>query len=85
MIAKLEPEFMPMAKVINDFNSKVNNAEKQKLVIAIERNGGLTSVYNMDIFKENTGHDEENYGIVERIVKTLLWMKGGYKVYVAGS
>ena len=41
MIAKLEPEFMPMAKVINDFNSKVNNAEKQKLVIAIDTSGSV--------------------------------------------
>ena len=85
MIAKLDPEFMPMAKVINDFKAEVNKAEKEKLVISIERNGGLTSVYGMDIFKENTGHDEENYDVAERIIKTLLWAKGGYKVYVAGS
>lgn len=85
MIAKLEPEFMPMVKVINEFKQNVAKSENQPLVIGVERNGGLMAVYKLDIFAEGTGHDEENYGIVERIIKTLLWAKGGYKVYIAGS
>ena len=85
MIAKLEPEFMPMVKVINDYKAAVAKADSQKVVICVERNGGLMAVYNLDTFKENTGHDEENYAIAERIIKTLLWAKGGFKVYIAGS
>ena len=85
MVAKLEPEFMPMAKVIIDFKKAVAEAESQELVICVERNNGLTAVYKMDIYKEGTGHDEENYGIAERIIKTLLWAKGGFKVFIAGS
>ncbi len=85
MIAKLDPEFMPMVKVIKDFETAVLKTEHQKLVISIERNGGLISVYTINIYKENNGHDEENYEIAERIIKTLLWAKGGYKVYIAGS
>ncbi len=85
MIAKLEPEFMPMVKVINDFKENVAKAESQPVVISVERNGGLMAQYRLDVYKDNTGHDEVNYEIVERIIKTLLWAKGGYKVYVAGS
>ena len=85
MIAKLEPEFIPMVKVINDFKEAVAKAESQSVAICVERNGGLMAVYKLDVYKENTGHDEENYGIAERIIKTLLWAKGGFKVYVAGS
>ena len=85
MIAKLEAEFMPMVKVVNDFKTAVAKAESQEIRICVERNGGLTAVYKLDIFKENTGHDEENYEIAERLIKTLLWVKGGYKVYIAGS
>ena len=84
-IAKLEPEFMPMIKALDDFKAAVKNAQSQPVVIAVERNGGLVSVFNLDVYKENTGHDEENYAIVERIIKTLLWVKGGYKVTIAGS
>lgn len=85
MIAKLEPEFMPMAKVINDFKASVSKTDSQKIAICVERNNSLVAVYNLDIYKENTGHDEENYAIAERIVKTLLWAKGGFKVFIAGS
>ena len=85
MIAKLEPEFMPMVKVIEDFKKDVAKVESQPLVICVERNNGLMAVYSMDIYKENTGKDVENYEIAERIIKTLLWAKGGYKVYIAGS
>ncbi len=85
MIAKLEPEFLPMVKVIRDFKKNVKTSESQPLVICVERNNGLIAVYHMDIYKENTGKDVENYEIAERIIKTLLWAKGGYKVYIAGS
>ncbi len=85
MIAKLDPKFMPMVKVIEEFNQSVAKAENQEIAICLERNGGLMSVHKMSVYKDGTGHDEENYGIVERIVKTLLWLKGGYKVYIAGS
>ena len=37
------------------------------------------------VFKDGTGHDEENHDFVERIVKTLLWARGGYKIIIAGS
>ena len=85
MNAPLDPGFMPMSVVYRDFEAAVKAAGGEKLVIGLERNGGLTSVYTLDIFKEGTGHDEENYAFVERIVKTLLWTRGGYKIIIAGS
>ena len=85
VIAKLDPGFMPMVKVISDFKKKVAESDSQKLVICVERNNGLIATYKLDIFEENTGHNEENYAVVERIIKTLLWAKGGYKIYIAGS
>ncbi|MBQ9975413.1 MAG: ROK family protein [Clostridia bacterium] len=85
IIAKLEPEFMPMAKVIEDYKAAVAKAESQKLIISVERTKGLMAEYPLDIYKEGTGHDEENYAIAERIIKMLLWAKGGFKVYIAGS
>ncbi len=85
MIAKLDPKFMPMAKVMQAYKEAVTAAESQLCCICVERNGGLRAVYRLDIYKENTGHDEENYEIAGRILKTILWVKGGYKVYIAGS
>ena len=83
--APLDPGFMPMAVVYRDFEAKVKAEGGQPLTIGLERNDGLTSVYTLEIFKDGTGHDEENHEFVERIVKTLLWARGGYKVIIAGS
>ena len=83
--APLDPGFMPMAVVFREFEVAVKAAGGEKLTIGLERNDGLTSVFTVDVFKDGTGHDEENYEFVERIVKTLLWTRGGYKIIIAGS
>ena len=83
--APLDPGFMPMAVVYRDFEAKVRKEGGQPLTIGLERNDGLTSVFTLEVFKDGTGHDEENHEFVERIVKSLLWMRGGYKVIIAGS
>ena len=83
--APLDPGFMPMAVVYREFEEMVKAEGGQPLTIGLERNDGLTSVYTIEIFKDGTGHDEENHEFVERIVKTLLWTRGGYKIIIAGS
>ena len=83
--APLEPDFMPMAVVYRDFEARVKAEGGQPLTIGLERNDGLVSVYTVEVFKDGTGHDEENHEFVERLVKTLLWARGGFKVIIAGS
>ena len=83
--APLDPGFMPMAVVYRDFEAAVKAAGGEQLTIGLERNDGLTSVYTLEVFKDGTGHDQENCEFVERIVKTLLWTRGGYKLIIAGS
>ena len=83
--APLDPGYMPMAVVYRDFQNAVKAAGGEKLTIGLERNNGLTSVFTIDVYKDGTGHDEENHEFVERLVKTLLWARGGYKVIIAGS
>lgn len=83
--AILDPQFQPMAKVVADYQKHVQAVGGVPMVIAVERNKGYIATYKMNIYKDGTGHDEENYDVAERIVKTLLWLYGGYKVTVAGS
>ena len=83
--AKLDKGFQPMILVFNDFTERAKAANGEKLVIGIERNQGFVSAFAMTVFPDNAGHDEENLRMVERIVKTLLWVKGGYKIIIAGS
>ena len=82
--AKLDPEFLPLSVVCREMQvaTKENG---QDIIIAVERNDGYTYTYKTRVFAEGTGHDEENERFVERIVKTILWVAGGYKIYIAGS
>ena len=85
-VPSIDKNFQPLILKIREFNEKVKKSEnKTKLTICLERNQGYNYFYNIDIFTDGSGHDEENYEIVERIVKSLLWVVGGYKIYVCGS
>lgn len=82
--AKLDPQFRPLALVCREMREKTKD-NGQDIIIAVERNKGYTTTYKTRIFKDNTGHDEENFRFVERIAKSLLWVAGGYKIIIAGS
>ncbi len=82
--AKLDPGFMPLSVVCRDMR-EATAKDGQDLVIGVERNKGYTTVYKTRIFKDGTGHDEENFAFVERMAKSLLWVAGGYKIIIAGS
>jgi predicted NBD/HSP70 family sugar kinase len=82
--AKLDPKFAPLSVVCRDMR-EATKVDGQDIVIAVERNNGYTTTYKTRIYKDGTGHDEENFKFVERLVKSLLWVAGGYKVFIAGS
>ena len=82
--AKLDPKFAPLSVVCRDMREETKD-NGQDIVIAVERNNGYTTTYKTRIFCEGTGHDEENFKFVERLVKSLLWVAGGYKVIIAGG
>lgn len=82
--AKLDPKFQPLSVICRDMREATKD-NGQDLVIGIERNKGYTYTYKTRIFPDGAGHDEENFKFVERMVKSLLWVAGGYKVIIAGS
>ena len=82
--AKLDPNFKPLSLVCREMREKTKE-NGQDIVIAVQRNKGSVSTYKTRIFKDNEGHDEENFRFTERITKSLLWVAGGYKITIAGS
>ena len=82
--AKLNAGFAPMALVCREMREGTKE-NGQDIVIAAERNKGYTTVYKTRIYKDGTGHDEENNAFIDGIAKTLLWVAGGYKLIIAGS
>ncbi len=82
--AKLDPQFLPLSIVCREMR-EATKENGQDIMIAVERNKGYTVTYKTRIFKDGTGHDEENFAFIERMTKALLWVAGGYKIYIAGS
>lgn len=81
---KFDTYFTPLSKVLRNFKAEVSKEKHRSLDICIERNDGYNYIYSLDIF-ENSKYAEQNYAFAERIVKTILWIAGGYKIYVCGS
>ncbi len=82
--AVLDPQFAPMALKVREMR-ELTKENGQDLVIGVQRNKGAVTTYRTRIFPDGTGHDEENYRYVERIVKTMLWVAGGFRIIIAGS
>ena len=76
-IPKYDPEFKPAILEIEKFQEKVSQSpDKTELVICLERTHGYNYHYKTLIYKDGTGHDDENYFIIERICKMILWVVG---------
>lgn len=81
----LDRDFKPAALYNREFRQRVAASGKEvPLVISLERGEGLVSTYRTRIFDEGCGMEEANLFYVERIVKLLLWARGGWKVTVGG-
>ena len=53
-----------------------------RAVIGLERGAGEVSRFETVVFPEGHPDFESNYPYIERIVKFLLWQRGGHTVYV---
>jgi predicted NBD/HSP70 family sugar kinase len=81
----LDPVFRPAFLAHLRFKEAVLRSGKAvPLRFALERAGGNVTVYSTQIFPE--GHPESSAAFrhAERILKFLLWQRGGAKVYVVG-
>ena len=54
------------------------------LVVGLERGGELISRFETVVHDPEGSQAEANLAYAERLVKTLLWARGGWKVYVGG-
>ena len=81
----LDKDFKPAIVELRKFFKDVAKEDKKNhIVIAVERNNGYVYRKEFDVFVDGVD-DTRNTFIVERIVKSILWIVGGYKIYIAGS
>ena len=79
-IPVLDPEFTPILR----FNQAFLATAAKPVSIAVERADGQMSTHHTFIHGTEEMKAADCY-YIERLVKTILWWKGGYKVYVAGD
>ena len=80
----LDKGFRPMYAEFKNYSAEVENSANKTLKICVERNDGYNYIYEYKIFADKEKADENNR-MAERIVKTILWLVGGYKIYIAGD
>ena len=81
---KYDEKFTPLSVVLRDYRASVKKAGSKTLSVCVERNDGYNYVYKLDIYADDSRR-EENYDIAERIIKSILWVVGGYKIYIGGD
>ena len=76
----LDPTFAP----IQAFNEAFLKTATKPVSIAVERAAGEMASVHTRIHGTPEMYEADCY-YLNRLVKTLLWMKGGFRVYVAGD
>ena len=83
--APLDPGFAPISLEYRDYVAAVKNAERaQRFVVRIERDHGLYSSFSLDILPDGVD-DARTIRLMDRLVKSLLWVRGGFRITTAGS
>ena len=77
-VPSLEKDFKPMIVELRKFKEKGS----VPFAICVERQSGYRYRYDLKVLP---GKSSENEEMVERIIKSILWVVGGYKIYLGGS
>ena len=56
---------------------------KEPYAVAVERTGGLVSVFDAKVIGTEE-YAEADAFFIDRVVKFMLWARGGFKVYLCG-
>ena len=79
-IPELDPGFIPLHR----FNQAFLAGAKKPVGIAVERANGEMAAVETFIHGTPAMHEADCY-YINRLVKTILWMKGGFRIYVRGD
>jgi len=82
----LDPDFLPASLWTRAYRTAIPvDAGGSKLAIALERSDGSVSVYRTAVLRHEGANVAVNNRHVERLLKFLLWQKGGYRITIAGE
>jgi predicted NBD/HSP70 family sugar kinase len=84
IIAPLDPGFLPASLFTRTYRELVSASGGVPLRLALERGDGSISTFCTSVVPLSAGHLTATLLYVERMVKFLLWQRGGWRVYVGG-
>jgi predicted NBD/HSP70 family sugar kinase len=84
-IAPLDPEFSPLVLARRQYQKEVECSRSVvDCALVIERHDSLRSMIDFQVLEPNDRNIGKTYEFVERMLKFLLWSRGGWKVIFAG-
>ncbi len=84
-IPELDKGFRPISLENRIYRKALKEqGQSESVKVAIVGEGDFIATSVVEIFPESAGKNEDNKIYVERFVKTLIWLKGGYKILFAG-
>ncbi len=84
VVAPLDTGFLPASLFNRKYREMVTASGGTPLELALERADGSISTFSTSVLPPEAGHLEATLLYVERIIKFLLWQRGGWKVSVGG-
>jgi predicted NBD/HSP70 family sugar kinase len=80
----LDENFRPAILANQNFRREVESTGA-RLVLGLEKSASEVSRFETKVYPEGHPNFEANHQYIERIVKFLLWQRGGHTLYVGGS
>ncbi|MCX6969660.1 MAG: ROK family protein [Verrucomicrobia bacterium] len=83
---RLDPDFIPAVLWNRDYAARAAKTPGSKpLAISLERGDSTVSVHRTMVLPQTAENSALNIRYVERLLKFLLWQRGGYRVRIAGE
>ena len=82
----LDPEFYPL--ILNNiaYEQTVSRSDNPCLIkLAVERENQQIYSHSIFVFNDSYNQFDANFRYLERLIKTILWTKGGFRIYLAGN
>lgn len=80
----LDPEYQPIILFVQAYEDAIQATnEVVRVRLAVRRSNDQVATIDTLVFSAPE-YKEDNYRYIERYVKTLLWLKGGYHILYAG-
>ena len=81
----LDPNFRPAVLANHSFLESVKKSNRAvPLVLGLERAEGAFSRFETVVYDEAHSDSELNFFYIERLLKFLLWQRGGWRIFVGG-